>query len=270
MDLDLSGKRALVCGGSAGIGRACAIELAALGASVTVASRDEAKLREALASLPVTVAPTSSPTGGQRHDSWAVDLSSYERVAERLAALLRDGRVYHILVNNTGGPAPSRAIDTAPKAYADGLESLLLTPQVLVQGLVPGMRAARYGRIINISSTSVKQPIPALAVSNAIRAATANWAKTLSQELAADGITVNNVLPGYTDTERLTELFAGRATKAGTTPEQVRKDVVASIPMQRLGRAEEIGAVVAFLASPAAAYVSGVNLPVDGARTGTL
>jgi 3-oxoacyl-[acyl-carrier protein] reductase len=262
MDLDLSGKRALVCGASAGIGRACAVELALLGASVTVASRDEAKLRGVVASLPTPK--------GQRHDHWAVDLSSHERVASELASLLREGRAYHILINNTGGPTPSRAIDTTPEAYAAGLESLLLTPQVLAQGLVGAMRSAKYGRIINIASTSVKQPIPALAVSNAIRAATANWAKTLSQELAADGITVNNVLPGYTDTERLTELFAGRAARAGTTPEQVRAEVIASIPMQRLGRAEEIGAVVAFLASPAAAYVSGVNLVVDGARTGSL
>jgi 3-oxoacyl-[acyl-carrier protein] reductase len=264
MNLDLTGKCALVCGASGGIGRACAMELASLGASVTLAARDEAKLRDAVAKLP-------SPRGDkQRHDSWVVDLSKSGEVKQSISQLLGDGRVYHILINNTGGPPPSRAIDTAPEAFAAGLESLLTTPHILVQALVPGMTAAKYGRVINIASTSVKQPIPNLAVSNAIRAATANWAKNLSQELAASGITVNNILPGYTDTERLNQLFTNRASKTSSTVEKVKTDVIASIPAGRLGAAEEVGAAVAFLASPAAAYISGVNLPVDGGRLATL
>lgn len=262
MNMDLSGKQALVCGASAGIGRACAAALAELGATVTIASRDAAKLASALKTLPTPQR--------QAHDTWAVDLSSHAGVREALRGLLRDGRVYHILVNNTGGPAPGRAIDVSPEAYAAGLESLLLTPQVLVQALVAGMRESKFGRIINITSTSVKQPIPALAVSNAIRAATANWAKTLSQELAGDGITVNNVLPGYTDTERLSELFSSRAQKSGASIDKIRSDVLASIPAGRLGSADEIAAGVAFLASPAAAYISGINLPIDGGRMATL
>jgi 3-oxoacyl-[acyl-carrier protein] reductase len=262
MNLDLTGKRALVCGASSGIGHACAIELAALGATVTIASRDQTRLDTALVALPTA--------HGQKHDSWAVDLGSHTTVREHVRRLLLDGRIYHILINNTGGPAPGRAIDVAPEAFAAGLEALLLTPQVLVQAMVPGMRAARYGRVINITSTSVKQPIPALAVSNAIRAATANWAKSLSQELSLDSITVNNVLPGYTDTERLTQLFTSRASKAGATMEQVRGDVVASIPAGRLGTAAEIAAGVAFLASPAASYINGINLPIDGGRLATL
>lgn len=264
MNLDLTGKCALVCGASGGIGRACAMELASLGASVTLAARDQSKLNDAVAALP-------KPRGDrQRHDSWVVDLSKSGDVKQQVSQLLSDGRSYHILVNNTGGPPPSRAIDTAPEAFAAGLESLLTTPHILVQALAPGMTAAKYGRIINIASTSVKQPIPNLAVSNAIRAATANWAKNLSQELAASGITVNNILPGYTDTERLSQLFTNRASKTGSTVEKVKAEVIASIPAGRLGAADEIGSAVAFLASPAAAYISGVNLPVDGGRLATL
>ncbi len=264
MNFDLTGKRALVCGASGGIGRACAMGLASLGASVTLAARDEGKLKDAVSAL-------SKPRGDkQQHDYWVVDLSKSADVKQRIGTLLADGRSYHILINNTGGPPPSRAIDTAPEAFAAGLESLLTTPHVLVQALAPAMTAARYGRIINITSTSVKQPIPNLAVSNAIRAATANWAKNLSQELAPNGITVNNVLPGYTDTERLNQLFTNRATKTNSTIEKVKADVIASIPAGRLGAAEEIAAAVAFLASPAAAYINGINLPVDGGRLATL
>lgn len=264
MNLDLTGRNALVCGASGGIGRACAMELAALGASVTLAARDESKLKDAASALP-------KPRGDkQRHDTWVVDLSKSAEVKQRIAQLMADGRTYHILINNTGGPPPSRAIDTAPEAFAAGLESLLTTPHVLVQALAPAMTAARYGRIINITSTSVKQPIPNLAVSNAIRAATANWAKNLSQELAPSGITVNNVLPGYTDTERLNQLFTNRAAKTNSTIDKVKTDVIASIPAARLGAPEEVAAAVAFLASPAAAYISGINLPVDGGRLATL
>ncbi len=264
MNTDLTGKRALVCGASGGIGRACAMEMAALGASVTVAARDEAKLKDVVSALP-------RPKGeSQRHALWVVDLSKSGEVKGKVAALMAGGQVFHILINNTGGPAPGRAMDTTPEAFSAGLESLLLTPHVLVQALAPGMQAAKYGRIINITSTSVKQPIPNLAVSNAIRAATANWAKNLSQELAGHGITVNNVLPGYTDTERLTALFTSRASKTNSTIEKVKAEVVASIPAGRLGAAEEVAAAVAFLAGPAAGYISGINLPVDGGRLATL
>ncbi|HYF15412.1 MAG TPA: SDR family oxidoreductase [Phycisphaerales bacterium] len=262
MDLDLSGKRALVCGASAGIGRACAVELAALGASVTLAARNAEKLAAVRASLPVKP--------GQTHDVWVVDLSKPAAVRAEVGALLARGGAFHILINNTGGPTPGRAIDTAPEAFVAGFESLLLTPHVLVQALAPGMGEAKYGRIINITSTSVKQPIPNLAVSNAVRAATANWAKNLSQELGPLGITVNNILPGYTDTERLTEIFEARAKRTNSSADAAREETIGSIPVGRLGRPEEIAAAVAFLASPAAAYISGINMPVDGGRLATL
>lgn len=277
MNLDLSGKRAIVCGASSGIGRACAIELAALGAAVTVIARNETKLAILTRELPLTA--SVSQLGG--HEALCCDLSQPGEVSRIIQHWLtsdiasRTGGA-HVLVNNTGGPAPGRAIDTTLDAFRAGLDSLLLSPQVLVQALVPGMKAAGFGRIINITSTSVKQPIANLAVSNAIRAATAAWAKTLSQELASLGITVNNILPGFTDTERLAEIFEMRARKAAGGPptaeqlDKARADTIAGIPAGRLGHAGEIAAAVAFLASPAAAYINGINLPVDGGRLGSL
>lgn len=263
MNLDLTGKRALVCGASAGIGRACAVELALLGADVTLVARSAERLEAARQLLP--------RRGSQAHDILACDLSDSAKASEVVAGSLRaSGRSVLVLVNNTGGPAPGKAIDTSVEAFRAGFESLLATPHALVQALVPGMKEARFGRIINIASTSVKQPIPNLAVSNAIRAAAANWAKTLSHELAGFGITVNNVLPGYTDTERLGEIFEMRAKKSGCSLDEARRAVIADIPTGRLGDPEEIAAAVAFLASPAAAYVNGINLPVDGGRLGSL
>lgn len=263
MDLNLSGKRALVCGGSAGIGRACAMELAGLGASVVLAARSADKLAATLAGLPRVGA-------GQKHEAWAVDLGDSGAVAAALPGLLASWGPVHIVVNNTGGPPPGKAVDLGVEAFRAGFESLLATPHAISRAVLPGMKQAGYGRIINITSTSVKQPIANLAVSNALRAATANWAKTLSQEVGAWGVTVNNVLPGYTDTERLAEIFEMRAKKSGQSVDQAKAGVIADIPVGRLGRAEEIAAAVAFLASPAASYVNGINLPVDGGRLGTL
>ncbi|MEZ6233888.1 MAG: SDR family oxidoreductase [Phycisphaerales bacterium] len=268
MNTDLTGRQAIVCGASAGIGRACAAELASLGASVTVVSRTESKLRDVVASL-----PTPRAGQGQRHAVLACDLSKPDEARRAVEGWLGANGVCHVLVNNTGGPAPGPAASMTLDALRAGFDSLLATPHALTQAVVPGMKQAGFGRIINIASTSVKQPIPNLAVSNAIRAATANWAKTLSQELAGFGITVNNVLPGYTDTERLSEIFEMRASKAGGGADAVAKaraDTIATIPAGRLGRPEEVAAAVGFLASPAAAYVSGINLPVDGGRLATL
>lgn len=262
MNLDLSGKRAIVCGASAGIGKACAHELAALGASVTVVARSADKLAAVVAELPRPRA--------QSHDALTVDLADPAAARSAAQAWIAAHATCHILVLNTGGPAPGRAIDTPADAFRHGFESLLATPHELVRAFVPGMRRDGYGRIIIIGSTSVKQPIQGLAVSNAVRAATANWAKTLSQELGSDGITVNNVLPGYTRTERLGAIFRARAEKSGTTIEQAEAAAIADIPAARFGEASEIAAAVGFLASPAASYVNGVNLPVDGGRLGTL
>lgn len=264
MNLDLTGKSALVCGASSGIGLACAAELATLGADVTLAARDGARLSSALASLP-------TPRSGRSHAMLILDTSDAAKALAAVEAnLVARGRPYHILINNTGGPPGGSMTDSTPTQLRSAFESLLVTAHAITQALVPGMKAAGYGRIINISSTSVKQPIAGLGLSNAVRAAVSNWGKSLSQELGRHGITVNSVLPGYTETDRLAELFKAKAAKTGQSVDAIRADAEASIPAGRLGSAAEVAAAVAFLASPAAAYVNGVQLPVDGGRLGCL
>lgn len=261
MNLDLSGKRALVCGASQGLGEACARQLAEQGAEVVLLARTQVKLERVCESL--------AAERGQVHRYIAVDASDTDALAEAVAAELEKGPL-HIWVNNTGGPAPGPANEAAPQAYANAFGQHLISAQTLLQLLLPGMRASGYGRILNVLSTSVKAPIPNLGVSNSIRAAMANWAKTLAGELAADGITVNNVLPGLTRTARLDGLMAHVATSSGRSVEQVSEGMRAGIPAGRFGEPEEFANAVGFLASPAAAFINGVNLPVDGGSTGSL
>lgn len=263
MELTLQGRRALVCGSTQGIGKACAIELARLGAACTLLARDAGALEAVGLELPAA--------HGQKHDWLVADFANHEAVrAAAMDGLARHRAGFHILINNTGGPPGGRAIDAAPEEFSAAFATHILSGQVLVQALVPGMRSARYGRIINIVSTSVKAPIPGLGVSNTIRAAVANWAKTLSIELGPDGITVNNVLPGYTETARLRSLIGKRARAASATEDAVSEEFRRSIPLGRFADPGEVAAAVAFLASPAASYISGINLPVDGARTPSL
>lgn len=261
MELSLTGKRALVCGSTQGIGKASAIELAALGASVTLVARDKAKLKDALKELP--------QVKGQMHNSLVADFNFPERLQSTLEKHLSSETV-HILINNTGGPPAgpvfSASLDEFTKAFANHL----LCNQVLVQALVPGMKKARYGRIINIISTSVKIPIRGLGVSNTIRGAVANWSKTLATELGPFGITVNNVLPGAAMTGRLETIIRDRATKQKKSKEQVIEEMISEIPAGRIASPAEVAAAVAFLATPAAAYINGINVPVDGGRTGSL
>ena len=254
MDISLIGKRALVCGSTQGIGRAAAIELAALGASVTLVARNPERLAAVCKEL-----PTTPGRGGADHRWFAADFADPSAVEQAIRADLAQhasAPPYTILINNTGGPAGGPIADAQPDAFVAAFRSHVVCNQILVQALLPGMKSAGYGRIINIISTSVKAPIPGLGVSNTIRAAVANWAKTLATELAPLGITVNNVLPGFTDTERLKQLFTARATKEGKTLEEVTKASISTIPAGRLGRAEEIAAAIAFLATPAAAYIN--------------
>lgn len=257
MDLTLSGKHALVCGGSEGIGRAAAIELAALGADVTLLARREDALREAVAALP------SNST--QRHGYLIADVSQTQALADAVAALAASTPV-HILINNTGGPPGGPAHSAAIEAYLDAFHKHLVANQTLLQAVLPGMRAARWGRIVNVISTSVYEPIPNLGVSNTIRGAVASWAKTLSRELGADGITVNNVLPGYTRTQRLDQILGDRSNATGKTRDEIASGMLASVPVGRFAEASEIGGVIAFLCAPAAAYVNGQSLAVDGGR----
>jgi len=250
-----------VCGSSQGIGKACAFELASLGASVTLLARDRDTLERVRSEL--------ATDQGQSHATLVADFSDLASVSAAASDATSSGPI-HVLVNNTGGPPGGRAIDAAPDAYLKAFTMHLLANQTLAQALVPAMREVKYGRIINVISTSVKAPIPGLGVSNTIRGAVASWAKTLAGELGPDGITVNNVLPGFTDTARLRSLFSAKAEKQGTTADAVAQAAIASIPAGRFGEASEIAAAVAFLATPAASYINGINVPVDGGRTQSL
>ena len=264
MNLDLTGKHALVGGSSRGIGLATAHELAALGASVTLLARTEASLREALAAL-----PTPQRHEGQTHNYCCVDASDTDALRETVALLVA-AKPVHILVNNTGGPPPGPAHTATPEQYLAAFRQHLLANQTLATLVIEGMKADGYGRIINIISTSVKQPLDGLGVSNTVRGAVASWAKTMANELAAFGITVNNVLPGATRTERLEQILTADAAKHGITREAMATQMQTAIPMRRFAEAGEVAAAVAFLASPAAAYITGINIPVDGGRTKSL
>ena len=258
LDLDLTGRHALVCGASQGIGRATAFALAELGADVTVLARSRELIEAIAATLP--------KRGAQRHGFLALDLRDRAALRAKLGELVAAHPVA-ILVNNTGGPPGGPAHKAGEQEFVDAFEAHLLAAQALVATVLPGMRAARHGRIVNVISTSVKEPIRNLGVSNTIRGAMASWAKTLATELAADGITVNNVLPGYTKTQRLEQILADRSAATGKTREEVAATMLASVPAARFAEPEEIAGVIAFLASPAASYVNGINVPVDGGRT---
>lgn len=261
MNIDLTGKRALVCGSTQGIGRAAAMELAFLGASVTLVARSEEKLMEVISHLPAD--------DTESHHYIVADFTDPELLKERVDVYLKDHTI-DILVNNTGGPAAGLAIDAKPEEFTAAFSQHLICNQLLVQAVVPGMKEGGWGKIINVISTSVKSPLKGLGVSNTIRSAVANWAKTLSVELAPFGITVNNVLPSTAMTGRLQSLIKTRADKEGKTLMQVEEDMISEIPLGRIGTAEDVAAAIAFLASPAADYINGINIPVDGGKTASL
>lgn len=256
VDSPLSGKNALVCGSTQGIGRACAVEFAKLGARVTLLARDPEALERTRAALP-----------GSGHTAAVADFADPDAVRDAASRALETAGTFHVLLNNTGGPPAGPILDATPEQFLAAFRSHLLASHLLVQTVVPGMKAAKYGRIVNVISTSVKQPIAGLGVSNTIRGAVASWAKTLAGELAPFGITVNNLLPGFTRTGRLSSLIEGKAKGAGTTVEALSAAMAEEIPARRFGEPEELAAVAGFLASPAASYVNGVSLPVDGGRT---
>lgn len=265
MNLDLTGKNAFVGGSSKGIGKAVAMELAKLGANITLVGRDEAALVQGLIDL------SFISKAEQRHDSLAVDFANPEKVRSAVERhIKKTNKTYHILVNNTGGPASGKVSDAAEKDFMAAFEAHLINNHNLSLLLLDGMKKDGYGRIINIISTSVKQPLPNLGVSNTIRAAVANWSKTLANELGQFGITVNNVLPGATETDRLKQIMENKSQKTGVAANEVADEMKQEIPMKRFGKPEEIAAAVAFLASPAASYITGINVPVDGGRTGSL
>lgn len=261
MNLNLTGKNALVCGSTQGIGKAAAIELALLGANVTLVARNEDKLKACLTEL--------AKSNGQQHGYLVADFENAELLKEVVSKYTRSALV-HILVNNTGGPPAGLAINAKEEEFVKAFSNHLLCNHILVQACAEGMKQEKFGRIINIISTSVKIPLRNLGVSNTIRGAVANWAKTLSVELAPFGITVNNVLPGATMTGRLEAIIENKSQKTGVSFDDAKHEMIAEIPAGRIGEAHEVAAAVAFLASPAAGYINGINLPVDGGRTGSL
>ncbi len=259
MDLQLLGKHALVCGGSQGIGRASAQELAALGADVTLLARSADALETALADLPRIHA-------AQKHGYIAADMNAHATLRGQVEAVANNGAI-NILVNNSGGPPGGSAHTAAADEFLLAFNQHLIAAQIILQAILPGMQGSGYGRIINVISTSVKEPIRNLGVSNTIRGAVASWSKTLAGELGPFGITVNNVLPGYTRTQRLDQILADRAKATGKSEEQIAESMLATVPLRRFAEASEIASAIAFLASPAAGYINGINVPVDGGRT---
>lgn len=256
MELSLKGKNALICGSSQGIGLASAIEIAELGADCTLLARNEESLKKAISQL----------NRQGKHEYLAVDFTKPEQVSETVKGFLQRKTV-HILINNSGGPAGGPILEASPESFIKAFNQHLICNQLLAQSVIPGMRSAGYGRIINIISTSVKTPIPNLGVSNTTRWAVAAWAKTLAGEVAPYGITVNDVLPGSTLTGRLKFLFETISKQRNTTYEAIADEWMSEIPMKRFGEAGDIAALVAFLASPAASYITGTAIPVDGGKT---
>lgn len=262
MKIDLKRKNAVVCGSTQGIGKAVAIELAKSGAIITLVARNEKSLKQVLSEL--------NTDNNQTHQYICVDFAYPEKLKSKIEEYIKDNPSVHILVNNTGGPPPGLIFDTEPEAFEEGFRKHIICNQILVQALIPGMKVEKYGRIINIISTSVKQPIPGLGVSNTIRGAVASWSKTLAGELAPFGITVNNILPGYTQTDRLYSLMETKASRTGKSVQEVENDMKAGSPTGRFADPEEIAYSVVFLASPLSAYITGVSLPVDGGRISSL
>jgi len=256
VDFEIVGRHALVCGASAGIGRAAALALADLGAHVTGLARSESALRDLVGEI-----EARGGTGALL----VADLDDRESLCNSVAALLADAGPVHILVNNSGGPPSGPLLNAREADLLAPFGRHVLASHLLTQLLLPGMAEAGYGRIINVISTSVREPIPGLGVSNTIRGAMASWAKSISRELPP-GITINNVLPGFTDTERLTVLGEAVAQRSGTSLDEVRETWLADVPEARLAQPSEIAAAIAFLASPAGAFVRGTSMPVDGGR----
>lgn len=261
MNLSLTGKNAVICGSTQGIGLASAKELAMLGAGCILVSRNEEALHKAVSQLHLE--------GDQQHFYTVADFTDTETVRLAINEIVSQYPV-HILVNNTGGPPTGLINEASEQSFIDAFQQHLICNHILTKAVMPGMKSEGYGRIINIISTSVKIPLHNLGVSNTIRAAVASWAKTMANELGQFNITVNNILPGLTSTQRLENIISGTSAKKRLSRDIVVADMLDEIPMKRFADPAEIAAVVAFLASPAASYVNGTSIPVDGGKTGSI
>jgi len=255
-------RTAVVCGSTQGIGKSIAFQLAAQGVLVVLVGRNEQRLQETHAEL--------EQKFGKQPSFLRADFSHPDQVKTAIQSWVSKGNVAHILINNSGGPKSGPIVDADPSEFLAAFNQHLIGNHIMTQALIPGMKAAGFGRVINIISTSVKQPLANLGVSNTIRGAVANWSKTMANELGQYGITVNNVLPGATHTGRLEEIAQVRAQKTGETLDVILKDMGQESPMKRIAQPEEVASAVAFLASEAASYINGINLPVDGGRTKSL
>lgn len=251
---------AVVCGASQGIGKQVALQLAQNQIQVLAVARNNEKLK--------TLKEDLLKLSNLEHKTFACDLSKDTELAKLCEYI--QSQQFQILVCNAGGPKSGPLAEASPQELLNGFYTHVIANQNLVQSTLPAMKIAKWGRIINIISTSVKVPIPNLGVSNTIRGAVAQWAKTLSLELGPHNITVNNVLPGYTSTERLNELIKNASDKQKKSSDEITAMWKAAVPLRRFGRPEEVASAVSFLCSQNADYISGINLPVDGGRTGTL
>ena len=260
MDLKLNNKNALVCGSTQGIGKATAIALATEGVNVTLVARNKEKLEAILAELP----------NHRNHSYIVADFSNPKDLHNKVTLFIKEKHGFHILINNTGGPNSGSILDASIEAFENAFTMHLKCNHLLAQATIPFMKTEGFGRIINIISTSVKEPIPELGVSNTIRGAIGNWSKTLSVEIAQFGITVNNVLPGFTDTKRLAEIIKIKATIENKTLKDMTEIMKNYAPAKRFAKPEETASVITFLASEGAGYVNGSNIPVDGGRTKSL
>jgi 3-oxoacyl-[acyl-carrier protein] reductase len=256
MDLRLDGKNAIVCGSSQGIGKAVALRFSEMGANVFILARSENSLKDTIQEL--------HNNGKQSHSYIQVDFSNPENAIQKIKNEIPEEKIFHILVNNSGGPAPGEINSADINNMRLAFEQHVIMSQLLTQYVLLGMKSAGFGRIINIISIGLKQPIENLGISNTIRGAMGSWAKTLARELAPLGITVNNLLPGHTKTTRLEALIQNRAKLGNKSVEQIENELLSLIPAGRLGKPEDIANAAGFLASQEATFITGINLPVDG------
>ena len=248
----------IICGSTSGIGKATAIEFANASANVTLVGRNKTKLQELLKNL--------SNNGKQNHQFILADFDNYLNLKNVITNHIEDGNCYHILVNNSGGPKGGLIKRAKTEEFTTAFNRHLICNHILFKALLPGMIKFNYGRVINIISTSVKQPIAGLGVSNTVRAAVASWAKTLSFEVAAHGITVNNILPGFTNTARLKSIIKDKAESEKTTLSEIEQNMKSTVPLNRFGEPYETAKAILFLASSDSNYINGVSIAVDGGR----
>ena len=262
MTYNLNNKHALICGSSQGIGEAIAKKFAQTGCLVTILARNEKKLSLLKSEL--------DKLNNKNNHILVADLDAPEKLKKLFQNHSKKTNLLNILVNNSGGPSPGKISEANKHEFIKTFNRHLISSHIITKELLPGMMKEKYGRIINIISTSVKQPIKNLGVSNTIRASVASWAKTLSQEVGQYNITVNNVLPGFTNTNRLKNIIENNSEKRNKSIDFISQEMKNLVPLKRFAEPIEIANAVCFLASDEASYISGINLPIDGGRLETL